>query len=209
MADAESDLATSMETATGVLARDVERFALEQPGGARRLEGRGELSLARGCLSMRRAAGGASDFSVRLGGAGVAEPGGGFGCAWARGSRELWLSAAGQPPCFVLLVHDSGADMAAIATALGAAVLPADGSGGEAPELVLLAASAIDGTSKLAASVLTSGAALFGSGMGLALQAFKTNVRRAARPRLAEGRPRPAARLAASALPRAGCRLAG
>lgn len=163
-----------------MLASDVERFALAD---GRRLEGRGELSFSSGRLFMQESdhgGDGGLPFSVALGGAG------GFACSWVQGSRELLISVVGHPPCFALVVHDRDVAMDALAAKLGAQIVTSAVSpGGEAPAVVLLAASAIEGTGKVAASVLTGGASIIGAGMGYALQSFRTHVsrRRGKRPR--------------------------
>jgi hypothetical protein len=46
----------------------------------------------------------------------------------------------------------------------------------EPPAVVQLAASAIEGTGKLAAAVLTGGAGVVGAGLGVFLQSFRTHV---------------------------------
>ncbi|KAJ1634545.1 senescence-associated protein-domain-containing protein [Pavlovales sp. CCMP2436] len=169
-----------MKLAPVVLSSDVERFVVE--AGGRRAEGRGELQLQSRFLQMNEE--GAAPFSLQLQSGSQDQDGlegsqDVFFCAWVEGSRELQLGKARQPPCFVLLVHEAGADVGAIARQLGAAVLR---SAAEPPAAVQLAASAIEGTGKIMAAMLTGGAGVFGAGFGAALQSFRTNVTPGAEP---------------------------
>lgn len=184
--DAEDRLveaATAMSMAPTARVSRATRHALS-PDGSRHLEGEGALVVQGGQLQHL------TDPPLRVALGDVAD---GYVCTHVEGTREFFLAPASAPtaPSLVVTVLDEDADTRTLAAALGASVRRADDG---TPVLVQYAASAIETTGKVAASALVAGAALVDTGLGAALQAFKTNVRaRRARPReegAASGPPR-------------------
>jgi hypothetical protein len=167
----------------------VERFSIDETG-ARHFESRGELRLsADGHLHHSTSTEDPLPWSLKLArpDAGDGDGSGGFACTWVEGSRELLVGVPGGPACVALVVmFATETEMVELVHRLGVQILPPQPAGGAAaeaqPTAVFVAASVIEGTGKLTAGAITSAASLFGAGMSVALQSFRTHVSPASEP---------------------------